>query len=346
MIVGVTAVLSFFVLATPIAMNMLTTNYREIYAAYRSSDSVFSHLVSLSRHFGILFSVASVTGLLLLSAKDGKGHTALFLAIQFAITFLLFTRTQNIAAHHYYWASVTIFVLTASFLQEACAQLKTRLLKLAFVGVLIVACLSNFLSAFHEGVSNFFSPVSFAFSQGRFYPLKRNDFDQVHSLLQTLNTLTRDSDSKIYILASSGALNGSIVRSGCHTFEPGLADLEQKLLVTNDVDKRDGFPFQFFQARYVVVTHPVGYHLAPEHQRVIGLLAEELLNGEGLGQAYDRLPFAFTLEDASIAYIYEKTTDLKADALKNISDTFVGLYPEYKGKFEITSEMIRVLSGS
>src|SRR5262249_16141403 len=183
------------------------------------------------------------------------------------------------------------------------------------------------------------------FPQLRSYPLKRNDLDQVYSLLHALNDLTRDSDDKIYILASSMALNASIVLSGCRELEPSLADLERKVMTTHDVDKRDGFPLQFFKARYVVVTNPVGYHLAPENQRVVGLLAEELIRGERLGPSYEQLPFEFMLEDDSRAYIYKRDKNFRAEDLRRISDNFVELYPEYRERFEIRPETIQELSG-
>lgn len=343
-IVGATAVLSFFVIATPIAMNMLTTNYREVYAGYRSSDSIVFHVASLSHYFGMPFLATSILGLVLLSAQAGKRRIAFFLAVQFTTTFLLFTRTQNLGIHHDYWVSVTIFLLTAFFLCEGCAWLQTRRLKMTFASILLTASLANFLGTFHTETHDFFSPVSFALPQGQFYPLKRSDFAQVQSLLQKLDQLTRDSDGKIYILASSVVLNGTIVRNGCDIFASTLVDLERKLLATHDVDKRDGLPFQFFQAQYVVVTDPVSYHMPPEHQRVVGLLADELLKGEGLGRAYERLPFAFPLGDGSTAFIYKKNAPFQEDDLQRLSDTFVGLYPDDKEKFAITPEVRRKLS--
>ncbi len=344
LLIGATAVLSFFAIATPIAVEMLTTNYRDVYAAYRTGNSLFSHVGYLCEYFGIPFVVASVAGLLLMSAKERTRRIALFVAVQFAVTFILFTRTQDMGIHHFYWVSATLFLLTAFFLRECCSWLRTPLLKRTFVSGLIVAGVANFLSVFHPGVRDFFSPAIFAFPERYFYPLTRKDLDQVRNLLLTLDTLTRDSDGKIYVLTSSWTLNGDIARSGCHTFTPALVNLERNLLYTYDVDKREGFPLQFFQAQYVVVTNPVGYHLAPENQRVVGLLAEELLKGEGLGRSYERLPFAFALEDGSTATIYKKNTHFRANDLKRLSDTFVGLYPEYKEKFEIKSEIIRELS--
>lgn len=346
LIIGVTAVISFFVAATPIAMKMLTTNYRDVFSAYRSSDSTLQHFIRLYHYFGPLFCVGSLIGLLMMLAKPGLARRALFLAVQFLTAFILFNQTQDLNGHHYYWVSVTIFIFTAFFLREAYEWLKTLPQRVAFICALSVICVSNLLIVFHPAVSRLLSPVEVVYSQMRLPPLRRNDLGQVYGLLTTLNELTRDSDSKIYILASSVKLNSGIVSNAIYDFQPPIVGLEQHLFNTHDVDKRDGFPFQLYEARYVVVTDPVAYHLAPKDQRVIGLPAEELLKGEGLGRSYRRLPFEFPLEDGSRAYIYEKVNNLDANDLKRISDTFVGFYPAYKEKFEIKPEVLRGLSGS
>lgn len=344
-ITGMSAVLSFFVVAMPVGATMLTTNHRDLYSAYRSSNSILLHVVLLYHHFGPLFIAASVMGLVTMAATARKGRVAFFIAVQFATTFILFTRTQDLNDHHYYWVSVTIFILTAFLLREAYLRLKTRPLKTAFVGALAAVFLAHFLIVFHPGVGSAVSSANVVFPHIRKYPAKRNDLDQVYSLLSALSGLTRDSDGKIYILASSITLNASIAVNGCADFDPPLTDLQWKVLPTHDVDKRDGFPFQLFEARYVVVTNPVGYHLAPEDQRVIGLLAGQLIKSEGLGRSYERLPFEFALEDGSTAYIYRKDKNFDAGDLRRISDTFVGFYPEHREKFEITPEMMRELSG-
>lgn len=344
--VGEVAVITFFVVATPIALRMLTTDYRDAFSAYRSSDSTFQHFLRLYHYFGLLFVASSVMGLLTMAAKKGSRRVALFLSIQFLTAFLLFNRTQDLNGHHYYFVAVTIFILTAYFLHEVYSRLRTRPLKAAFVVALSVIALSNLLIVFHPGVSSFLSPVETAYSQNRLPPLKRNDLEQVYGLLTTLDNLTRGSDDRIYVLTSSVQLNRGIVTNGCYDLEPPLAELERKVFSTHDVDKRDGFPFQLYDARYVVVTEPVGYHLAPADQRVVGLPAEELLKGEGLGRSYERLPFEFALDNGIKAYIYRKNKTLDAGDLKRISDTFVGFYPAYKERFEIKPEMIRGLSGT
>ncbi|MGB7923692.1 MAG: hypothetical protein WCF57_10650 [Pyrinomonadaceae bacterium] len=345
LIMGLVAVVSFFIVATPIALRMLTTDYRDVFSAYRSSDSTFQHFVRLYHYFGLLLVAASVVGLLAMAAKEGKRRVAIFMAIQFITAFLLFNRTQDLNGHHYYWVAVTIFMMAAYFLRAAYSRLKTWPLKAVFIIVLCVVALSNLLVVFHPGVSRFLSPVETVYSQNRLPPLRRNDLNQVYGLLTTLRDLTRGSDSRIYILASSVKLNAGIAQNALYDFEPPMVELERNLYSTADVDKRDGFPFHLYNALYVVVTNPVAYHLASTDQRVVGVVAEELIKGEGLARSYERLPYEFPLEDGSKAYIYKKVRPFDAGDLKRISDTFVRFYPAYKERFEIKPDMLRALSG-
>jgi hypothetical protein len=113
---------------------------------------------------------------------------------------------------------------------------------------------------------------------------------------------------------------------------------------SHNVDKRDGFPFPLFKAQYVIVSDPIGYHLAPQDQRVVGLFAEQILKDEQIGKAYEKLPYVFSLENGSKVYIYKKTENFDPEALRRLSDTFVELYPAYREKFELTPETIRTLS--
>jgi len=343
-LVGGTAILSFFALATPVATRMLTTDYRDIYSAYRGSDTLWFHLVNLSHQYGLLFLATAVLGLIKMATTGGRKQVALFLAVQFGVTFLLFTRTQLLDIHHYYWVSSILFILSAFFWQEMYAQLRGNLSKGTLVSALTVIYILNFLIVFHHQWGNALDPTNVVFPQLRRYPLQRKDLDQVHHLLLTLEDLTRNSDSHVYVLSSSFILNGSIVKSGCYSFESSLAELEQKIMDTHDVDKRDGLPVHFFKAQYVIVSDPVGYHLAPQDQRVIGILAEQLLKGEQIGQAYEKLPFVFALANGSNVYIYKKNKNFDPAALQHLSNMFVELYPSYREKFALTPETIRTLS--
>ena len=97
-------------------------------------------------------------------------------------------------------------------------------------------------------------------------------------------------------------------------------------------------------ARYVVLTIPTAYHLAPQDQRVIGVLADQLVNDEGIGRFYEKMNFAFRLEDGSSVVIYKKVRPLDPADVKSLSDKFLEFYPNYKELFVISPDVIRQVS--
>jgi hypothetical protein len=219
-----------------------------------------------------------------------------------------------------------------------------RIGKAAVFLVIMVASLANFSATFLPRAGGLLKALDFALPAVRQYPTIRTDLDQVQALLDTLNEISKDSESTIYILASSFSLNSSIAQEGCLLLQRPHRELARKIALTNDVDKRDGFPVQFLKARYVVLTTPVAYHLAPQDQKVIGVLADQLVKGEGIGKSYEKLNYEFRLDDGSSAFIYKKSRPLDPNDLKALSDQFIEFYPNNRAEFELSPDLIRQVS--
>lgn len=132
--------------------------------------------------------------------------------------------------------------------------------------------------------------------------------------------------------------------NGCYHFETDLQNLKKNILISNDVDKRDGFPFQLYKSDYVVVADPPGFHILPEDQKIIVILAEQFLSKQTIGNAYVKLPFEFTLDDGRQVFIYQKERKFTSEELLKISQMFTEYYPSNKEKFEISPEMIKEFS--
>lgn len=329
---------SFFVIATPIAWKMLTTDYRAIYSAYQQGE----HFHALYNHFGMLMMGLVVFGIIG-SLRRERRRMAVFLCLQFAVTFVLFTRVQSIDHHHYNWVLATLAIFATLCLQDVLPLIRSAPAKAAYIALVVAISFANFLIVLAPGVEARLQPVAFALPKTRLYPKTRPDMDQVHLLLNALDSITRPQNSDIYVLASSINLNSVILYEACHLFDPPLPDLQRRLLPVSNVDKRDGFPFQFLKAQYVVVADPIAYHLAPTDQRVIGILADQLLRGEGIGKAYDRLGYEFSLQGGT-AYIYRKSRAFDPSDLTALSDRFLHFYPDYRKQFEISPELVREVS--
>jgi hypothetical protein len=350
---GTVSFLSFFLVATPIASKMLSTNYGDIYSAYRSSHPFLHNLRAIYDHFGLVTIALAGLGIVVSGMNDKRRPMVCFLCVQFAIAFVLFARTQDfiissrgqeVGVQHLYWALPTLGFFLVLFAQDAFLWVHSRGGKAAIVLLLLVLSLANFSRTFFPRAANPLKAVEFALPNSRQYPMVRNDLDQMRALLDTLNEISKSPGSMIYILSSSFSLNSSIAQQGSLLLEPAHVELERMIIPTYDVDKRDGFPRQFLGARYVVLTMPFGYHLPPQDQRVIGILADQIVKGEGIGSSYDKLEYEFKLEDGSSAFIYRKDRPLDPYAVKGLSDQFMDFYPNHRDKFDLSPELIHEVS--
>lgn len=347
---GSISLLATFLMAAPIASRMLSTDYRDIYSAYRSNRVWAQNIEALIGHFGLLTLALAGLGVLFSLREARRRPLVCFLCIQFVVTFALFTRTQNFVVYagtdefggqHFYWAVATTALFLALFAQDVFTWARAGTAKAAVLAAFLAICCANFSAAFLPGASALLSPAEFALPRARQYPMVRTDLDQARALLDTLTEITQGSESTIYILASSGRLNSSVVHEACMFLEPAHAALAHKIAATNDVDKRDGFPMAFLTARYVVLAVPYAYHLAPEDQRVIGVLADQLVNGEGIGTSYEKMNFVFRLEDGSSVALYKKVRPLDPADVIRLSEKFLKFYPDHKELFEIPPDVIR-----
>ena len=311
-----------------------------------------SQPAALYNHFGLLTLFLAGLGGLLSATNAKRRPVVCFLCVQFAVTFVLLARTQDfvlsslgryIGVQHFYWAVATIALFIAFLVQDLFLRISTRSGKAALLVITMGAIFANFAGTFLPRAGRFLAAIDFALPNARQYPMVRTDLDQVRGLLDTLDDLTKGSNATIYTLASSFTLNYGVVLQGCLELEPFHRELSRKIVVTNDIDKRDGFPFQLLNTQYVVLTTPVGYHLASKDQRVIGLFADQLLTGEGIGKSYDRLNYEFRLEDGSTAIIFRKSRPIGLDPVYALSRQLIAFYPRHAGMFELPPPLIRRL---
>ena len=339
-IVCITAIASFFAVSTQVAMRITNTDYRDLYSAYRTTDSLQQHLATLWSYFGLLTMAIVVCGAIMMAIDKRLQPVLLFLGVLFIVTFVSFTRTQSIDLHHYYWV-ISIFAISIGiFVVRAWATIKNAAGRIAFLFLFAGAGVANFSSVFIQAADRGFQPIGFALPSVRLFPRVRNDLEEIRALLTKLDEITKDRNGTVYILSSSTTLNSSIVKNSCRELGADLLQLEKRVLTTNDVDKRDGFPFQLYSADFLVVADPPGYHLDPNDQKVVVLLAERLLKGDGFGAAYERLPFEVGLDDGSNVYIYHRTRRFYQRELTAISDEFTSYYPDKPDKFKITAALL------
>lgn len=333
-IIGLTLTLAVFGFATPFALRAIQTDYSDIYSTYRFSSSLVDAAGLLPRVFGWFEFVAGLGGLAWLSVREKTRVAGSFLLIQFFIVFLLFARVQDFGVQHHYLLIPSIAIGIATVVIGLWERITNGLWRAASIGLVLAALLLSSVTVFAPGAASLANHFGSLLPSHHFYPLVRNDIDMLENLLAHMEELQLEQPGEVYVLASSVVLNSAIVQNACK-FGPRLRFFCERILITNDVDKRDGFPRQFLQARYLIVASPPQYHLRPEDQRVVGVLAREIMEGHGIGTAFQRLPGEFKLDKGVTAWIYAKARPFEKSDLEALEAEFNGYYPDKQHLFSV-----------
>lgn len=328
---GLAAFALFWYLATPLALRILTTDYAQVYSAWRHGAGFWQPLWAVAARLG-LFQVAWLAAAALVALADkATRRVALFLLVQMALILVLFTRVQNFDPHHYYLILPALLVLSVTLLLRLLQW--GRRGRAVLAGYFLVSCLSMavvFIPAAGPGLA-FAAPL---WPGARHAPLVRHDIDELNLLVGRVLELSADPGGLVYVLASSSTLNPDIIRIPALQSVLGTRN-PQLVLNPAEVDLRDGFPRDLPAARFVVVASPIQYNLDPSAQRVVGIPAQLILEGQGLGRAYRRLSPDFTLQGGVKAFIYQRMRPLSRAEIEALSQALIAAHPENPYPFEL-----------
>jgi len=290
--------------AWPLALRMARTDYADLYSYMRGDAHFFRLLAASIDRIGWFHAALFCAGAAFLLARRETRRIALFVVVQLAVATLLFLRVQAFDVHHVYLAVPGMLLVIYLFLWGGLRAVNK-------VARAAVACV--FLAVSACGTVAVFIPEAAALGRhlgplappARHYPSVRADLAELERLLGALDRLRAPGDTA-YVLASSETLNSDVL--ACLRMSRRLADRPESYIhATHAVDKRDGLPTSLLEARWVVVGDPVQYITRPCDQRVVGVPARRILDQEGFGRSYRRLPGEFRLDGGVHAYIYERT---------------------------------------
>ena len=335
-VIGLTFTIALFVIATPLILRILHTDYSDIYSAYKSSSSLLEEAEKLFSYFGWSVIICGLVGLTWLTVRKDTRVVGSFLIMQSFIVFVLFLRIQYFAIQHHYLLIPSIALGIAVMVTGLWTQITNGLWRTASIGLVFAALLASSATTFFPraaSISNIIGRLVPDVS----YPLIRNDLDVLWHLLDRLDEMEQDQRGDIYVLASSLILNGEVIEQGCR-LGPRQWHFCDYVLKTNDVDKVHGFPRQFLHAQYLVVASPTQYHLHAEDQRVIGVLEREVMEGHGIGKSFQRLPGEFKLDNGVTVWVLAKVKPFERTDLDALSNEFAGYYPDKRHMFITVDE--------
>ncbi len=311
-------------LTWPLPVRMFAGSNSETLSAYQFNQSFLGTFLQTMAHFGLFYGGLTLAGFILTVYSPKTRVLAAFLAAQLVLIYVLFNRIQDFDVHHYY----LLFPSALFFIRSSVLKFQ----KIVFARVSYVAAsFLCFACVFVPSVSDSAKSLEPFTPSARHYPMVRHDLEEMKKLAQTLASLATDDSDRIYVIASSDILNSDILKTTEKTL--GLErKIQDKILWTHSVDKFEKFPQHFFAAKFLVVAVPTQYHLRPEDQRVVGIPAEQILSGQGLGAFYKKLPDEFLLDNQTRVFLFQKQTEPTAEAIQEFLALFNPYYPEWASK--------------
>lgn len=306
---------------------VLASNYGDLYSAYDLGLGVDVGL--LGRYFGvILLAVLLVGGAVQLvrSKTPDDRSPILFSLCQIIVCFVAFVLIQSHGQQHLLLYVPCLAALAAAsplFRSKApwCAVLSGVILANSFIPVTLSPLAKRGLPSLLPTFT--------------YYGPRRTDIDQLLALDDYLNSLSEGGTKAASVCASSFLLN-------CETMmylRPSLnlpeASPAIRYYYVASVDKRDQFSWNMLDADYVVVGDPVQVHLGEENQQIVALPAHAILDGTGLGAAYERQDVSFTLSDGSQVYVYRRVREVTPEERQALSQALQTRYPNYAQLYQL-----------
>ncbi|RGL38361.1 hypothetical protein DXC69_07180 [Paenibacillus polymyxa] len=321
-IIGASSALFLVIFFNEFIQRALNNNFKNAYSAYYFGD-VLSNLQNLFYHYGAFILIIALVGCIGLLFISKTRYISIFLVTNLFITYFLFTRIQSLASQHYYLLTVNVLILFISGVILILNYLsKIKYAKSVGLVILAYLVLCNFLVTFTNTNARPVTYFSSLFSDFKQTPRVRTDIPVLKQMTADLKEISSEQH-KVYVLSSSGILNDDILRQ---IEMPDNSNALPFMNLTHHVDLRDGFPVSFFESDYVVIALPTQYHLGESGQKVVGILAEEVMNGS-LKNNFKPLK-SYTLDNNVEAIVLKKTSSITKEKVELIRSQFRKIYPD------------------
>jgi hypothetical protein len=329
----VSGFIAFAVLAVaawPLLVTMATTDYADIYSAYAEHTSLLTAMAQLVRSFGLVLLLLLVGAAAYLVSRRSTRRLAVLLSIQLIVVFVHFSGTQTMGPHHLYVLMPGSFLILSIAAIELISDGRRRATIVGTVMLMLYIAngIGSGIAVFAPSGESLRAMLVPLVPDNRRIPLVRDDIDAFEGITAYIDSLVA-GDPKIdaiYVLSSSQTLN--VVHLRNLEASTGIAfNAVEKLLRSSEVDKRDGFPRQLLMADLVIVADPIQYNRRPSDQYVVGVPAQAMLEGTGIGAAFRKLPESFEFRDGVNVQIFKKEREISPEESASLSDKLRAIYP-------------------
>lgn len=349
----------------------ITFDAKTVYVAYALKLSIFDRIFSHFLSIGTLLYAIFVIGIIIGLYKKAFRQYTIFALTWTIISISLFCRIQIMYWQHHYIMLIP-FIVVIVFTIIFCLK------KFKRVGIILSFLLSlNFLQSYSgilptpdgafypphirndnpkSGMNNSESHLphihhdlsDFKIPTGCIYvPQVRHDLEDYKNLITDLRQMTKEKDELVCFMVCSGLYNNATVLqiskapSICH---------DVPRLTYADVDVRDGFYTEFFDADVVVTATPIQFHMHPKDQQITLILNEVMENNTPISRHFELIKEYVLNPDkpsseikigelGNITFkVYRKRTPYEKsdiDFLENLFEKSYSTYPKlFRNRFE------------
>lgn len=289
----------------------------DLYSAY--SLALRYDLLLTSRYFGLAVLLALLVPAVLCILRGQNRADAVFALIQFAVCYVAFVLVQTHGQQH-----LLMYVPALALLVRAAAGESRRILPAA-AAVVTLWC---FVPKAQPGSIQEI-PYPAPLPSFTFYGPRREDVDALLALETYIDGLSAERPARAAVLASSFTFNSETLTNLRPSLNLPEPEKRTEILYQGTVDRVNGLNWSIFAADYLIVGDPVQTHLGEENQAVIACLAHDLLDGTGIGAAYEPLPETFALQNGVTVRIYRLARPLTDGELRLVSDRLLARYPDF-----------------
>jgi hypothetical protein len=330
-VAGSVAFLTLSAVAWPLVVTMATTDYSDIYSAFSENTSLFAEVGHLVQSFGLVLTLFLSAAMAFLASRKMTRRFAILLGIQLIVMFWHFSSTQTMGQHHFYVLMPGIFLILSVAANELIADQRPLVSRLG-IGLLSLYLLNGVLSGiavFSPNGDSVRAALIPLVPDNLRPPLVRDDIDEFGDLVHYLDQLVESDTSidGIYVLSSSQTLNTVHLRNLEASTGIEFRSLS-KMLRPAEIDKRDGFPRQLLQADIVVVGDPIQYNRRPTDQFIVGIAAQNMMDGIGIGAAFSLMPKSFVLQEGVNVLVFKRNREIAASELADFSERLKAIYPD------------------
>lgn len=301
-------------------MRAFLYDIKTAYVAYTLGQDYIERLFSQIVFFGIIpFGVFLIAVIFGIKNKITRKY-AIFSLFWTVVSVVLFCRIQVMGQQHQYIMLIPAILTIALF----SVYLLNKHKRFGVTVILLLAI--SFANGFSGFLPRYFGAVHI--------PEVRNDIKDVKAIVSYLDSITKDTDKKIYFIASSGAYNGGTLQK---SLMPEKFDALPNLFWTPDVDLRDGFSAEFFDADIVAFIDPVQTHLLPEYQCTVVYLYNAMTSDNQLSRHFKEIKSYSLLpqENRQVTFrIFEKISPIEKSDVDFLEKVFVERYPEHNNLFK------------